>query len=172
MQVINFIINSSINNTQDNSQYICGHRSSFFEISYQSANKRQKLHVISTSLHLVKRTSRAVNFLNVSEMKTYWINLVVISLLIAKVFLKHNINIFVHIFFIQLFLSLFTLYWSEKRFSHLSKIRLCTTKEFFLIELIKIWDDLNTENQYLCLQLNCLNQIKCHKKITSFSNWN
>ena len=90
-------------------------------------------------------------------------NLVVIGLFVVKVFLKHNINIFIHIFFIQLFLSLLTLYWSEKRFSHHSKLRLCTTKEFFLIESIKICDDLKNENQYLCLQLNCLNQIKCHK---------
>ena len=32
-----------------------------------------------------------------------------------------------------------------------------------MIESIKICDDLNNENQYLCLHLNCLNQIKCHK---------
>ena len=32
-----------------------------------------------------------------------------------------------------------------------------------MIESIKICDDLNNENQYLCLWLNCLNQIKCHK---------
>ena len=100
-------------------------------------------------------------FLNVSETETYSINLIVIGLLIAKVFLKHKIN---HIFFIQLFLSpLRLLYWSEKRFSHHSNISLCTTKEFYLIESIKICDDLNNENQYLCLQLNCLNQIKCHR---------
>ena len=55
------------------------------------------------------------------------------------------------------------MYCSKKRFSHHSKIRLCTTKEFFLIESIKICDDLNDENQYLCLQVNCLNQTKCHK---------
>ena len=65
--------------------------------------------------------------------------------------------------FVQLFLSLLTLYWSEKRFSHHSKIRLCTTKELFLIELINICDDFNNENQYRCLQLSCLNQMKCHK---------
>ena len=75
-------------------------------------------------------------------------NLVVIGLFVVKVFLKHNINIFIHIFFIQLFLSLLTLYWSEKRFRRHSKIMLCTTKEFFLIEFIKICDDLNNENQY------------------------
>ena len=89
-------------------------------------------------------------------------NLLVIGLFVAKVFLKHNINIFIHIFFIQLFLSRLTLCWSEKRFGH-SKRRLCTTNEFFLIESIKICDDLNNENQYLYLQLNCLNQIKCHR---------
>ena len=72
---------------------------------------------IELNLHLVKRTYRAVNFLNVSETETYWINLIVIGLLIAKVFLKHNINIFVHIFFIQLFSSLSTIYWSVKNFS-------------------------------------------------------
>ena len=81
----------------------------------------------------------------------------------AKVFLEHNISIFIHMIFIQLFLSLRTLNWFKKRFSHHSKIKLCTTNEFFLIESIKIIDDLNNENQYLCLQLNCLNQIKCHK---------
>ena len=103
---------------------------------------------IDLNLHLVKRTSKAVNLLNVSETETYWINLVVIGLFVVKVFLKHNINIFIHIFFIQLFLSLLTLYWPEKRFRRHSKIMLCTTKEFFLIEFIKICDDLNNENQY------------------------
>ena len=85
---------------------------------------------IDLNLHLVKRTSMAgtVNFLNVSETETYRINLVVIGLLIGKVFLKYNINIFIRIFFIQLFLLLLTLYWSKKRFSHHSKIRLYTAK--------------------------------------------
>ena len=69
------------------------------------------------NLHLVKRTSRAANFSNVSETQTSWINLVVVGLLLTKVFLKHNINIFIHIVFMQLFLSLLTLYWSEKRFA-------------------------------------------------------
>ena len=36
-------------------------------------------------------------------------------------------------------------------------------KIIFLIEPIKICDDLNDEKQYLCLQLNCTNQIKCHR---------
>ena len=81
-----------------------------------------------------------------SETETFWINLVAIGLLIVKVFLKHII-VFIHIFFIQLFLSLLTLYWSDIRFSHHSKITLCTTREFFLIESIKICDDLNNENQ-------------------------
>ena len=115
---------------------------------------------INLNLHLGKKASRALNFLNVSEMETYWIKFVVIGLLIVKGFLKHNINIVMHIFFIQLFLSHLTLYWSEKRFNHHSKIRSCTTKKYFLIVLINNCDDLNNENQYLCLQLNCLNQIK------------
>ena len=32
-----------------------------------------------------------------------------------------------------------------------------------MLESIKICDDLNNENQYLCSQLNCLSQIKCYK---------
>ena len=56
----------------------------------------------------------------------------------------------------------------RKRFSNHSKIRLGTTKEFFLIESVKICDNLNNENQYLCLQLNCLNQIKCHKSYSPY----
>ena len=103
----------------------------------------------------MKRTSRAANLFHVSETETYAINLVLIGLLIAKVFLKYNINFFVHIFFMQLFLS-FLHYIGPKKI-------LCTTKEFFLIESAKICDDLNNENEYLCSQLNCLNQIKCHK---------
>ena len=83
---------------------------------------------IDLNLHLVKRTSRTANLFNVSETETYWINLAVIGLLRAKVFLKHNINFFIQIFFIQLLLSLLTLYCSEIRFSHHSKIRLCTAK--------------------------------------------
>ena len=103
---------------------------------------------IDLHLHLVKSNSRAVNYLDVSAMGTYCINLVVIGLVIVKALLKHSIDIFIHILFIQLFLSLLTLYWSEKRFRRHSKIMLCTTKEFFLIEFIKICDDLNNENQY------------------------
>ena len=45
-------------------------------------------------------------------------------------------------------------------------------KRFFLIKSIKICDDLNIENQYLCLQLNCLSQIKCRKKSFSLSEIN
>ena len=77
---------------------------------------------IDLNLHLVERTSKAANFLNVSEMETCWINFVVIGLFVVNNFLRHNINIFIHIFFIQL-------YWFEKRFSHHSKLRFCTTKE-------------------------------------------
>ena len=90
-----------------------------------------------------------------------------IGLSVVKVFLKHNINI----------LSVLTLYWSEKRFSHHSKLRLCTIKEFFLIESIKICDNLKNENRYLCLQVNCLDKIKCHKnhflylKLILLQNW-
>ena len=71
-------------------------------------------------------------------------------LLIAKAFLKHNINIFIHIFFIQLFLSLFASYWPEQRFSHHNKIRT------------------NPINQYLSLQLSFLNQVS--QKSPSESN--
>ena len=67
--------------------------------------------VIDLNLHLVEKTSRAANLSNVSDMETYWINLAVIGSLIAKVFLKHNISFFIHIFFIQLFL-----YRAPKRF--------------------------------------------------------
>ena len=41
---------------------------------------------IDLNLNLVKRTSRAVNFLNVFETETYWINLVMIGLFVVKVF--------------------------------------------------------------------------------------
>ena len=98
----------------------------------------------------MKRTSRAVNVLNVSETETYWIYLVVMGLFVIKVSLKCNINMK---FFIRLFLSLLRLYWSEKRFSHHSKLKLCTKREFFFIESIKISDDLKNESQYLYLQL-------------------
>ena len=88
---------------------------------------RAVLHIkLDLNLHLVKRISRAVNVLNISETQTYWINLV--GLLIAKVFLKHKIN------------SLFTysLYSSFYHFLHYigpkSRIRLCNTSEFFLIK--------------------------------------
>ena len=93
------------------------------------------------NLHLVKRNSRAVNFMNISETETYWVNLTMIGLLIVKVFLKHNINIFIHIFFIQLFLLLLTLYLFKKRSSHHSKIRLCITKTVVLLESIKFCYD-------------------------------
>ena len=130
---------------------------------FKHKNRIVLLTKIDLNLHLVKRTSRAANLFNVSETETYWINLVVIGLLISKVFLKLNINFFIYIFFIQLFLSLLRIYSSEIRFSHHNKIKLATTKDFFFIESSKICDDFNHENQYLCLQLNCLNQIKCHK---------
>ena len=40
------------------------------------------------NLKLVKRASRIANFSNVTEMKTYWINIFVIGLIITKVFFK------------------------------------------------------------------------------------
>ena len=73
---------------------------------------------------------------------------------------------YVNIFFIlyaALFYHFLLYIGPKKRFSHRSKIGLCTTKEFFLIEPIKICADLNNENEYLCLQLNCLNEIKYDK---------
>ena len=97
---------------------------------------------IDINLHLVKRTSKAAKLFNVSETETYWINLVVIGLLIEKVLLKHNINFFVHIFFMMLFFS-FLHYIGPKKI-------LCTTKKFFLIESVKTCDDMNNENEYLC----------------------
>ena len=127
---------------------------------------------IDLNLHLVKRTSRAAKFFNVSETETYWINLAVIGLLIAKVFLKHNINIFITYSLYSSFYHFFHYIGPKKRFSHDSKITLCATEEFFLIGSNKICDDSNNENQYLCLQLNCLNQIKCHKKSFSLSEIN
>ena len=130
---------------------------------FKHKNRVVLLTKIDLNLHLAKRTSRAANLFNVSETETYWINLVAIGLLISKVSLKLNINFFIYIFFIQLFLSLLRIYLSEIRFSHHNKIKLATTKDFFLIESSKICDDLNNENQYLCLQLYFLNQIKCHK---------
>ena len=55
---------------------------------------------LDLNLHLMKKTSRTVNLLHQ----------VVVGLLKAKVFVKHNINVFINIFFIQLFLPLFKLY--------------------------------------------------------------
>ena len=90
---------------------------------------RAALHTkIDLNLHFVKRTFRTVNLLNVPEIETYSINIVVIGLLVTKVFLKCNFNVFIHIFFLQLFLSPFTLYWAKEGLSHHSKIRLCTAK--------------------------------------------
>ena len=40
---------------------------------------------IDLNLHLVKRTSRAANLFNISKTKTYWIILVVIGSLIARI---------------------------------------------------------------------------------------
>ena len=63
--------------------------------------------IINPNLHLVKRTSKIVNLLNVSETETYRINLAVISWdFIGKrrVFLKHNINVFIQILFIHIVL--------------------------------------------------------------------
>ena len=65
----------------------------YYFVNYDTLRKgfgqknRVVLHTkIDLNLHLVKRTYRAVNFLNVSETETYWINLVVVGLLITKVF--------------------------------------------------------------------------------------
>ena len=73
-------------------------------------------------------------------------SLVAIGLLKTKVFLRRNVNVCIHVSLYSFFITLL-LYWSGKRNSNHSKIRLCTTKEFFLIESIKICDDLNNENQ-------------------------
>ena len=56
---------------------------------------------LDLNLHLMKKTSRTIKLLDKSGC---------IGLLKTKVFLKHNINVFIIIFFMQLFFPLFQLY--------------------------------------------------------------
>ena len=51
-----------------------------------STKKIVLLHTkIDVNLNLVKRASRTASFFNVTETKTYWINIFVLGLIIAKV---------------------------------------------------------------------------------------
>ena len=91
---LNFCKYNAVTRTDGSSNIL---RIVFLRILFRKDFDR-KIHVvlytkIDLNLHLVKRTYRAANFFNVSETETYWIILVVIGLLIAKVFLKHDINI-------------------------------------------------------------------------------
>ena len=104
---LNFFKYNAITRT-DSSSYIIKLYAYYF-INYVTLRKDsdQKIRVvlhkkIDLNLHLAKRTSRVVNFLNVSETETYWINLTD-RFACSKSFLKHNINILIHIFFIHIF---------------------------------------------------------------------
>ena len=54
-------------------------------------------------------------------------------------------------------------FFSESEFSYHSSLRLCTTKVSFLIEPIKISIELSNRAQYLYLQLDSINKIRCLK---------
>ena len=61
---------------------------------------------IDLNLYFVKRTSRTINLLNVPEMETFSINIVVVGLLVTKVFLKCNFNLFTYSFYSSFYHSL------------------------------------------------------------------
>ena len=79
---------------------------------------------------------------------------------------KDPVNVVVYIFYMQLYFSLSTLFFSEREFSYYSNLRLCTTKVFFSTESIKISNELSNQTQYLYLQLDSLNKIRCLKNHT------
>ena len=76
-------------------------------------------------------------------------------------FFKDPVNVVVYIFYMQLCFSLSTLFFSASKFSYHNSLKLCTTKVFFSIESIKISNELSNQTQYLYLQLDCLNKIRC-----------
>ena len=86
-----------------------------------------------------------------------------IGLLITKSFFKESVSVVIYIFYRQLCFSLSKLFLSESEFSYPSSLRLCTTKVFFSIELIKISNELSNQTQYLYLQLDSLKKISCLK---------
>ena len=76
-------------------------------------------------------------------------------------FFKDPVDVVVYIFYMQLCFSLSTLFFSASKFSYHNSLKLCTTKVFFSIESIKISNELSNQTQYLYLQLDCLNKIRC-----------
>ena len=98
----------------------------------------------------------------------HWIQVAVKGLLITKIFFKDSVNVVVYIFYMQLCFSLSTLLFWESEFSYHSSLRLCTTKVFFSIESIKISNELSNQTQYLHLQLDSFNKIRCLKNHSLF----
>ena len=86
-----------------------------------------------------------------------------IVLLITKTFFKDSVDVVIYIVYLQLCFSQSTLFFSESEFSYHSSLRLYTTKVFFSIESIKITYELSNQTQYLYLQLDSLNKIRCLK---------
>ena len=63
----------------------------------------------------------------------------------------------------QFCFSLFILFFLKSEYSYHSSLRLCTAKVFFSIELINISNQLSNQTQYLYLQLDSLNKLRCLK---------
>ena len=67
------------------------------------------------------------------------------------------------LFIYSICFSLSIMFFSESEFSYHICLRLCTTKVFFSIESIKVSYELSNQTQYLNLQLDSLNKIRCLK---------
>ena len=78
-------------------------------------------------------------------------------------FFKDPVDGVVYIFYMQLCFSRSTLFFSASKFSYHNSLKLCTTEVFFSIESIKISNELSNQTQYLYLQLDSLNKIRCLK---------
>ena len=61
----------------------------------------------------------------------HWIQVAVIGFLITNIFFKYTVDIAVHIFYMQLCVSLSTLFFSESEFIYRSSLRPYTTKVSF-----------------------------------------
>ena len=130
--------------------------------------KYETLRVDLENSHITLHSNEDLNIRSMEGSYTlctdfHWIQVAMMGLLITKSFFKDPVNVVAYIFYMQLCFSLSTLFFSESEFTYHSSLRLCTTIVLFSTESIKIINKVSNQTQYLYLQLDSLNKVRCLK---------
>ena len=110
--------------------------------------KHETLRLDLENRHITSHSKKDLNLQSMEGSYTlctnfHWIQVAVIWLHMTKSFFKDLVNVAVYMFYMQLCFSLSKLFFLESEFSYHSSLRLYTTKVFFLIESIKISNELS-----------------------------